>query len=170
MNKKTPHKFQEKMELTYEQYFHALYDGMVQLAREIERVLGRERAFEIIGKAREKAAVESVKKQIAKRGPINNFEDFKAFMKKEQRSNPMSSYTGTATYPEETPKKWVAHATECIIAKTFKDLDATDLGYIMCCHTDFAAARAYHPKIKLRRTKTLMQGDNCCDHTFCWEE
>ena len=87
MGKKTPQKFQEKMDLTYEQYFHARYDRMVQLARELERVLGRKKAFEIIGKAHDKFAVESVKKRISERGrPIKNFEDFKAFAKKEQRS------------------------------------------------------------------------------------
>lgn len=170
MNKKTPHKFQEKMELTYEQYFHARYNRMVQLARELEQVLGREKAFEIIGKACERFAVESVKKQMAERGrPIKNFEDFKAFAKEEQRS-PFFSHIVTFTYPEETPKKWVIRTTECLIAKTFKELNATDLGYIMCCNTDLAAARAYHPKLKLSMTKSLMKGDSCCESTYYWEE
>ena len=169
MNKETSHKFQKKMELTYEQYFHARYDRMVHLAREFERVLGREKAFEIIGKAIEKAAVESVKKQMAERGSIKNFEDFKAFVKEEQSSQ-FWSHAVSVTYPEETPKKFVICITECLIAKTFKEMNAADLGYIMCCHADFATAKAYHPKIRLKRTKTLMQGESCCDQTYYWEE
>ena len=169
MDKKTPHKFQEKMELTYERYFHARYDGMVQLVREFERVLGREKAFEIVGKNREKVGLEHIRKQMAERGPIKNFEDFKAFVKEEQRS-PFWSHAVTVTYPEETPKKFVIRITECLIAKTFKEMNATDLGYTMCCHSDFATTQAYHPKIKLRRTKTLMQGDSHCDQTYYWEE
>ena len=169
MNKKTPHKFQEKMDLTYEQYFRARYERMVQLARELEQVLGQAKAFEIIGKASEKYTIESVKKQMAERGAIKDFEDFKAFVKEGQRSG-FSSHIVTVTYPEETPKKFVIRITECLHAKIFKELNATDLGYIMCCHSDFALAQAYHPKIKLRRTKTLMQGDSHCDQTYYWEE
>lgn len=170
MNKKIPHKFQEKMELTYEQYLHARYDRMVHLARELERVLGREKAFEIIGKASEKFAVDSVKKKMAERGrPIKNFEDFKALAKEEQRS-PFFSHFVTFTYPEETSKKWVIRTTECLAARTFKELNATDLGQIMCCNTDFASARAYHPKLKLSMTKTLMKGDDYCESIYCWQE
>lgn len=169
MDKKTPHKFQEKMELTYEQYFKDIYGGLVHLARELERVLGREKAFGIIEKARERYAVESVKKEMAEREPVKNFEDFKAFMKEDDNS-PFWSHVLTFTYTEETSKKIVYHITECLWAKIFKELNATDLGYIMICHPDFAMAQAYHPKIKMRRTKTLMQGDSYCDHTYYWEE
>jgi hypothetical protein len=169
MSKKTPHKFQEKMDLTYEQYFRNVYRQMVYLARELERVQGREKAHEIIRKAREKYAVESTRKEMAERGPIKNFEDFKA-LAKEGLESPFWSHTLTMTFPEETPKKIVHHITECLWAKTFKEMNATDLGYIMSCHPDFATAQVYHPKIKLKRTKTLMQGDSYCDHTYYWEE
>ena len=37
---------------------------------------------------------------------------------------------------------------------------------IICC-SDYAYCRGFNPKIKLTRTKTLMQGDDCCD--FRWE-
>ena len=167
MNKKTPHKFQEKMELTYEQYFRDVYGELVNLAREFEQVLGREKAFEIIGKARERYVVESVRKELAEREPIKNFEDFKVFIKAD---SPFWSHVLTFTYPEETPKKLVSHITECLWAKTFKEMNATELGYIMFCHPDFVMVQACHPKIKLKRTKTLMQGDSYCDFTYYWEE
>lgn len=66
MNKKTPHKFQEEMELTYEQYFQSQYRRMVGLAGAFERAVGRKRAFEIIKKWAEKSAVESVKNQLSR--------------------------------------------------------------------------------------------------------
>jgi hypothetical protein len=167
MNKKTPHKFQEKMELTYEQHFRDKYEEMVHLARELERVLGREKAFGIIGKAYERHWVESTRKEMAEREPIKNFEDFKAFMKED---SPFWSHVLTYTFPEETPQKICMHVTECLWAKTFKEMNALDLGYIMFCQVDFAMAQAYHPKIKVKRTKTLMQGDSHCDFAYYWEE
>ena len=32
----------------------------------------------------------------------------------------------------------------------------------MVCYPDYAIARGRNPKLKLIRTKTLMQGDECC--------
>jgi len=155
--------------LTYEEYFHRRFDSQVQLVRELERVLGRKKAFEIVGKASEKSAVENVKKDIAEEGQMKNFEEFKEGMKKEE-SSPFWTHTLTVEYLEETPKKTATRVTECLWAKTFKELKATDIGYILSCKPDFAMARAQHPKLRLKRTKTLMQGDDCCNHTWYWKE
>jgi len=168
MNKKTPHKFQEKMDLTYEQYFQSRFRGTVGLARALERAVGRRKAFEIIKKWAEKSAVESVKNQLSKK-PIENFEDFKLLVKEENKS-PFWKHVLTWTFTEETPKKLSYHITECLWAETFKKMNATDLGYMLSCRPDFATARAYHPKIRLKRTKTLMQGDDYCNHAYCWKE
>lgn len=167
MEEKVPHKFQEKMELTYEEFFRARYDRAIQLARELEQVLGRQKAFEIISKACQKYAVESVKKQMEERKPIKNFEDFKAFMKEEQKSGRWSHIV-TRTLTEEKPNELIIHSSECLIAKMFKEMNAVDLGLIMCCNTDFATARIYHPQLKLRRTKTLMK-DDYCEKIYYWK-
>ena len=62
--KKSGHKFQEKLEMkmTFEEYFRDRCHEMVCLAGELERVLGREKALEIMGKAREKYMVELTRK------------------------------------------------------------------------------------------------------------
>lgn len=51
---------------------------VVGLARELKRVLRREKAFEILGNAFEKMAVEGIK-QMTKHYPAKNFNDFIAF-------------------------------------------------------------------------------------------
>jgi hypothetical protein len=165
---KSPHKFQERMRsgMTYEQYFRERCHEMVFLAEEFERVLGRKKTLEVMGKARDRYIAEITKKE---REPVKNFEDFKAGEKAENAS-PYFSHTLTLTYQEETPSKLTLHVTECLWAKVFKEMKATDLGYVLSCQPDFAYARACHPNIKLKRTKTLMQGDDYCDHTFYWEE
>ena len=170
MEKKKTHKFQEKMqsEMTYEQYFQSLYMGTVELARAFEKVIGKEKAQEITRKAAEEAGVRGIK-QLVSMKPIENFEDFK-LMLKGTNTSPLMSHVLTVTYPEEQPKKLSCKITECLWAKIFKEMNAADLGYIICCNPDFATAKAYHPNIKLKRTKTLMQGDGYCDHTYCWEE
>ena len=73
---KAPHKFQEKVQsgMTYEQHFRDRCHEMVCLAGELERVLGRKKALEIMGKARERFIVEVTRKE---RGSVKSFEDFK---------------------------------------------------------------------------------------------
>jgi hypothetical protein len=162
------HKFQEKMQsgMTFEQYFRDKCHEMICLGEEFERVLGRKKTLEIIGKARERYITEITEKE---RGLAKSFEDFKEAEKAENAS-PYFQHTLSLTYPEETSNKLKFHVTECLWAKVFKEMKATDLGYVINCQPDFAYAEACNPKIKLKRTKTLMQRDDCCDHTFYWEE
>jgi len=72
-------------------------------------------------------------------------------------------------YIEFTDKVCQLKFTNCLYAKTFRDKDAGDFGYAIVCHADFSGATAFNPKLKLERTKTLMQGHDCCDHRYIWE-
>jgi hypothetical protein len=56
------------------------------------------------------------------------------------------------------------------MADTYRDWGAPDIGYLVCCGFDFAVVAAQHPNLRLERTKTLMQGDDCCDFKFIWED
>ncbi len=155
------------MDLTYEQYARACFDGMIQLSRELEKILGKERALEIIGNTRVKKDLEVVKTQLSGRKTIRNFEDFKTFMK-EMHESVLGSHLFTVTYPRETATEIEFHTTECLFAKVFRDMNASDLGYVMICQPDFKTTSSYYPHVRLKRTKTLMQGDNCCTTTYCF--
>jgi hypothetical protein len=167
MNKEALHKFQEKMELTYKQYFQT-EQFTVELAKALERALGKDRTLEIIRKWAEKSRVQLAKNQTSRKS-IKNFEDFKLLFR-ENYGSPFWTHALTLTYPGETPKKLSCPITECLIAETYREMNATDLGYILYCHPDFATERTYHPKMRLRRTKTLMQGDSYCNRTYYWKE
>jgi hypothetical protein len=56
--------------------------------------------------------------------------------------------------------------TECLWAKTFRDADAADLGEACICHPDYAAIEAFNPDYEMVRDKTLMAGDECCNHRY----
>jgi hypothetical protein len=68
---------------------------------------------------------------------------------------------------EDQPAAFEVKVEECLWAATFRKHKAEDLGYLLICHPDFAMARGFNPKMKLHRTKTLMQGHKCCNHR--WE-
>lgn len=59
--------------------------------------------------------------------------------------------------------------TNCLYAKVFRDMNAGDIGYANTCYGDFSSATAYNPKLKLERTKTLMEGHDYCDHRYTWD-
>jgi hypothetical protein len=65
---------------------------------------------------------------------------------------------------EENDKVLELKITKCLWEKVYREANATDLGYALVCHTDFATAEAANQK--LIRTKTLMQGDDCCNHRW----
>ena len=169
---KPPEKWQDKVDITYEDYFRAPYyiphKGVVELARELEGFMGKEKAHETVEKVFERLAIDQTKKQ-AEEKPINNFEEYKNAYK-ESLNQPLASHAVNLTIVEETSKKLSVNITECLFAKTFKEMNAMDLGYLMFCKPDFATTKISHPKLKLTRTKTLMQGDECCNPTVTWEE
>jgi predicted ArsR family transcriptional regulator len=45
-------------------------------------------------------------------------------------------------------------------------MKTTDWHYQLVCATDPYVTEAFDPPIRFERTKTLMQGDDCCDHTY----
>ena len=47
--------------------------------------------------------------------------------------------------------------------------DTADIGFWIC-EGDGPAAAAFNPAIRFSRTKTLMEGDDCCDHVYYVEE
>ena len=167
LESKKTHKFQSKIDLTYEQYFHACYDGIIEFSKEIERILGRKKTLEILGRVQERHDLELVRKQLNGRKAIKDFSDFKAFMKK-LHENPFASHLFTITYPRDTDTEIEFHTTECLLAKVFQDRKAADLGYVMICKSDFITTPKYCPNVHLKRTKTLMQGDDYCDTTYCY--
>ena len=56
-----------------------------------------------------------------------------------------------------------------ITSVAFKDFIASlfeGIGYTTICYGDYPKATNYNPKMKLHFTKTLMQGNDCCNHLY----
>lgn len=66
---------------------------------------------------------------------------------------------------EDTPARQAYRFTSCMWADIFRSLGAEDIGFWIC-EGDGPAAAAFNPAIRFKRTKTLMEGDDCCDHLY----
>ena len=67
---------------------------------------------------------------------------------------------------EDTGTRQAYRYTRCLWADVFRALGAEDIG-LWICEGDGPAVEAYNSRIRFRRTQTLMEGDECCDHVYC---
>ncbi|XMB65922.1 L-2-amino-thiazoline-4-carboxylic acid hydrolase [Mycoplasmatota bacterium zrk1] len=56
--------------------------------------------------------------------------------------------------------------TYCPLVDEAKESGGTEIGYSCFCATDPAIVEGFNPNIGFKRTKTLMEGDECCDHFY----
>jgi hypothetical protein len=169
MTDKTPKKFKAKIDMTYEQAFRLRFETQVDVTNAFIPLVGREKAIEIVEKMSEEKSVEAAKQWVKAYGSIKNFNDFKDFFKKQMASELMK-HTTTFEIVEDSDEKLEFRITECLWAKVLKDLNETEQGYRVYCKPDYAMAKTFHSKVKLTRTKSLMEGNEYCNHTYTWEE
>jgi predicted ArsR family transcriptional regulator len=66
----------------------------------------------------------------------------------------------------ETDEGTQFHVTRCPLAEIAREVQATDWGYTCFCADDPHIVAGFNPEIGFRRTKTLMEGHDCCDHFY----
>ncbi|MHA2026126.1 MAG: L-2-amino-thiazoline-4-carboxylic acid hydrolase [Candidatus Thorarchaeota archaeon] len=59
-----------------------------------------------------------------------------------------------------------AFVTKCPMADAFKSIGKVELGVQFFCNEDEHIVEGFNPSIQFTRTKTLMEGDDCCDHCY----
>ena len=67
---------------------------------------------------------------------------------------------------EDSDEKFAVKITKCRYADFYIEKGEPEIGYAMHCALDFGETEAFSSDMILKRTKTLMQGDNCCDHSY----
>jgi len=70
------------------------------------------------------------------------------------------------TVLEETSTTYCFDVTRCPYADTYRDLGVQDLGVALSCCRDEPFARGLHPRLRLERTTTLMEGADRCDFRY----
>jgi len=158
-------RWNEKIDVTYQEYMLNMYREVIVLAKEMERSLGEEKARDILGRHYLEVFTKWAE-SLVKKYPINSLEDFA----KMERCEFGNSRSHIIEITEESSNSYRENTTSCIFAKVCRDLDAADLGYVMFCATDFPLAQVFNPNLRLERTKTLMQGDDCCDFHYIWKD
>ncbi len=58
------------------------------------------------------------------------------------------------------------NVTWCLFAEVAKACKLENLAYQLYCVDDPHIVKGFNPNIIFKRTKTLMEGHNCCDHCY----
>jgi len=67
---------------------------------------------------------------------------------------------------EDSNTRQAYRFTRCMWAEAFRELKAEDIGFWLLCQADASLASSFNPMIGFSRTKTLMMGDDCCNHVY----
>ena len=161
-------KWKEKMDITYEEYFNAPiyipHKGIILLTKILEDALGKEEAHRRIQKKVEEIYRDATHRSRANK-PVEGFKDFQS--RWANISTPLMQRVLEAEILESTLKVHRMRVHKCLFAETFRSMGESELGYIWECNNDSVMAEESDPRVRMVRTKTLMQGDDCC---WTWKE
>ena len=71
---------------------------------------------------------------------------------------------------EEIDNGIQVYCTHCPIAAMYRKIKKEEYGFLFYCSEDPYIVEGFNPRITFRRTKTLMEGDDCCDHRYTMEK
>jgi len=158
------HSWTEKADWTWEQIFRfAFQKDLIPVLKVLSEQIGREKFVQML----QEAGSEAVRRKSAGRPPV--VRDVAALAANMKNIPPFIQHTLAAEVVEETAEAFEYRVKQCLWAKIFRKQDAGDIGYAMICHPDYAVAKILNTKLKLIRTKTLMQGDDSCGLRYVME-
>jgi hypothetical protein len=154
----------EKCDMTWEEVFRfAFTRSLIPTLKALGGVIGEEKLVAML----QEAVNENARKRMAaNKIPTRDMATWSAGLR---NAPPIFQHALVYEIVEDTPQAFEMRVKQCLWAKTFRASDAAAIGYACICHPDFGVAAGFHPKFKLIRTKTLMQGHDCCNHRWIQE-
>jgi hypothetical protein len=160
------HKFQQAIDppLTYKQWAQHRNLRYIGILKHLQKNIGSETLLDLLKKA-------SYAENVALGQRLSSrISDMNTFAGPFRNENSNVGHTIVREVVEDNAKVFEMKITQCLVEEVFREADARDLGYACICHADFGLPVGMDLDIKLTRTKTLMQGHDCCNHRYVWEE
>lgn len=128
----------------------------------LERELGEQRAREIVKEIISASAL-AAGEHLSREFDVHTPGDIK------EKVVPMFEAGGAleSDYKETTEKRVVWDVKYCAYAEMYRTMGRPDLGGQLSCQRDEYLFKGINKDIRFTRTKTLMEGGDCCD--FCLE-
>lgn len=157
-----------KADMTWEQVFNLSYRGYAHRMKRLSSRIGDDPFLKMLREVSSEAAVES-SADLMKSAPARDLATFTLYMKAQMTTLPIYRAALVWDTVEQSTAAFEIHVAQCLWAKTFRAQDAAEIGYATICYPDYAMTTAFNPKLKMIRSKTLMQGHDCCNHRWVTE-
>jgi hypothetical protein len=128
---------------------------------EMRRALGEEKARDILSRAIRRAAIDAGREFASRAGGGADLESFKAILPLWTKDDAL-----TIEVIDEKPGVFDFNVKRCRYAETYRAMGLGDIGDILSCNRDGAFCEGYDPRIKLKRTQTIMRGASHCDFRY----
>jgi len=154
-------------ELTHEQQIRRLEEGcMVAGAAMILRAMKEHYGEEVYQIIVEKQG-EHIRNHFKKMAEENGDNSIEAYIKLVY--DPCLELGNEFTV-EKTEDGYQMYCTKCMPYDGAKRFGVTEEAYYITCSRDPYMVEGFNPNIGLKRTKTRMQGHDCCDHFFYYKD
>jgi hypothetical protein len=131
------------------------------LVKEFSREIGYEKTMEIIKKVIREDAIQSGRKS-AHEFAANTLAELASIVREVWGENGAIKISTI----RETDEELFFDVTYCGYAEMYKKMGIRELGFFLSCYRDFPFLEGFNPEIELERTKTMMEGADCCDFRY----
>lgn len=159
------HKFQSEMPpVTYSRFMQYRHNKYIGILKRLKEEIGEEKLLQLLKKA-------SYAENVALGERLSDrIDSMRTFGQPFRDENSGVGHTIVREIIEDNDTAFEMKVTECLTEQIFREAGALDLGYACVCHADFGLTEGMDIDIKLTRSKTLMQGDDCCDHRYVLQQ
>ena len=71
---------------------------------------------------------------------------------------------------EKSDARYRFNVTRCKYAEMYRAMGLGEIGHLLSCQRDATFCEGYDPRLKLRRSQTIMQGASHCDFDYSFDE
>jgi hypothetical protein len=128
---------------------------------EMRQAVGEAQAQEILRRAIRRAAIVSGRALAAKTPGGTDLKSFQAIQHLWTKDDALS-----IEVLEASADTFDFNVRRCRYAETYREMGLGEIGHLLSCNRDGAFCEGYDPRIKLKRSQTIMGGASHCDFRY----
>jgi hypothetical protein len=157
------HKFDvpEEISMSSRQRAQMMNRGLIQFVQSIKDEFGESEMIRLLNSFSADFGRQVGARQ-AQSSPDTSFQTFVQVFRPPNFENSL-----THEVVEDTEKVFALEVRECISAEVWQSAGlGGEIGHAAVCNMDYYWPTAFNPNFKMERDKTLMQGDDICNHRY----
>lgn len=126
---------------------------------------GKEVAMKTIGDAVRRSAIEQAERFAAETKEGTSLQHFVDMSKLWQKEDALK-----IEVRRKTDTEYDFDVVRCRYSEMYREMGLGEIGHLLSCQRDGSFCEGYDPRLKMRRTQTIMQGASHCDFRYTYEE